>query len=214
MLWAAGCDIIVKIIQKTEVTRMNYRKILSAAAVAVLLAAPADAATVILGADDTSVSYVRNADLGITRPLPQQLKGNVIQDGNAYIPRNTRFVIRNMQAIDSRNLQKGDELTFLVDEDFLINEAVVIKKDHPLLGKVTEKGHTKLLIELTETEAENKVPIKIRCRIKEDQKGGIYFPQGHEFVAATLEDTDLKLTLSQLEQFGIYYGMEDIERHL
>lgn len=177
--------------------------------------APAYAATVVIGADGMSASYRNNGDIGITRPIPQKLKGTAVKDGNAYIPKGAQFDLMLTRAVNGTEVKVGDKIDFALTEDFFVNESKVIPKETQITGTVMAAHKKNILITVDEMKAANNVPIAIKCRVNEEvRKGSVYLAKGHKFSAVVTEDTDLMLTMSQLENFGIYYGMEEIARHL
>ena len=147
---------------------------------------------------NTSVCYVRNADIDVLRPVTKLLKGHAVKDGNAYLPKNARFVINNTAPIDTAKLNVGDSVDFVLAEDFTVNGKTVISKDTPLTGYVTEKkrrsissGYGTLSIEVKEIVTDSGVSVPLHCRIHDRAKSYVYFPGATEFFASVAQDTDL-----------------------
>ena len=178
-------------------------KFLAAFAAAMLSAGAADAASVVIGADNSSVAYVRNADVGVVRPMTKRLKSQAIKDGNAYIPKGTRFLITNAEPLDAAVLKKGDCVTFVLPEDFKVNEKTVITKGKELTGTVTKVKHraafsskSSFSVNVKEIETDSGIPVALKCVVEENFKGKTYLPEGSEFFATTVADTDLNFSVA------------------
>ena len=187
--------------------RIIGRSMLAAVVTAALSAGSANAAAVIIG-DGVSAAYVRNADIGATRPVQQRLKGQTVKQGNAYIPRNTRFVITNVAPIDVSKLEEGDTVKFVLPEDFTVNDETVIRAGTEMFGVVKKAkydsvfgGTSRLVIEVKEIATDAGVPVKLRCVVKDHAKGNIYFPASSEFIATTATDTDLSFAAAEQINF-------------
>ena len=179
-------------------------KFLAAFAATVFSVGTANAATVVIGEDNLSTAYVRNAEFGAVRPVAERLKGRTVKSGNAYVPKNTRFVITNVKPLDSGALKVGDKVAFALAEDFTVNDTVVIQKGTQLYGVVSEAKHggvfsrrERLTIDVNEIITDEGIPLALRCVVRDHAKGSVYFPAGAEFIATTVADTDLQFAVTR-----------------
>ncbi len=173
-------------------------KILSAFVAAAMSMSVASAAVVVNRSDNWSGHYVRNADFKVTRPVWQLLRGQTVAEGNAYIPSGTRFVVVNDSPIDAAKLKKGDRVTFVLPEDFIVNGVVVAKEGTELNGTVVRQqgksmadGHRYLAIEINEFITDGGEYVALKCVVKDRARHEIYFPAQSEFMASVVGDTDL-----------------------
>ena len=179
----------------------NYLRQIFSAFVAVVVSTGTASAAVVVNADDNlSAHYVRNSDFQTTRPVWQLLRGQTVTEGSSYIPDGTRFVVTNYAPINAAKLKKGDKVTFVLPEDFIVNDVVIAKEGTELIGTVTRSqgksitdGHRYLAIEIKEFITGGGEYVALKCVVKDRARHTIYFPAKSEFIASVVGDTDLHL---------------------
>ncbi len=180
---------------------------------ALIFGGVAEGSSVVIGDDGYVASFVKNADMGVARPLKQKLNTPLMGGDNAFVPAGAKFVVQAAEGIDPRLLKQGDTVRFTLTEDFLVNGSMFMKEGHEIVGTVKNVGKKYVYIDCDQTEAENNVPIPITLKVRDEGKN-LYIAKGHTFIGTVAGTVDLKITWSQLKNFGIYYGMEEIRRHL
>lgn len=101
----------------------------------------ASATTLIVDENGTATSYTQNKDALKTRAIPYHLKGT-IPVGNVYIPKGTQLRVVPQTPIDGGYLKQGDIVNFELDEDFIVNGAVMAPQGTIVKARVLESKHS------------------------------------------------------------------------
>ena len=183
---------------------MNYlgRRFFAVLVATVFSVGTADAAAIVIDDDSTYSTYLRNEDVGSSRPLVKRIKGQIGKSGNAFIPKGARFGIRNVKPLDAAELNKGDRVRFALAEDFLVNDRVVIAKDTELVGTVVTAKRGKLNIDVKNIITDDGVTVALNGNVGDVAKGRVYFRENCEFFVSVATDTDLGFALTNKNNVG------------
>ena len=192
------------------------------------------AAALIIDEDGTSLAYTYNNDVG-KQILSPHTPDYGIPIGNAYIQKGALLPVYMPISMRAETYGQQETVIFKLKEDLIVNGVVVAPANTTVFGTVTrsvgpEAHHQvdQIRIQMDSLYTYRNVPIPLNRTIQlhslmPEQRGdgfaghniygaNVLIPQNDGFLVEVAEDTDLGLTLQQLDQFGVYFGIDSHNR--
>lgn len=192
------------------------------------------ATALIIDEDGTSLAYTYNNKVGKQRILPHN-PDYEIPSGNAYIQKGALLPVYMPVSMRAETYDPRETVIFKLKEDLIVNGVVIAPANATVFGTVTRSvkpeahdqvGQVRIQIDSLYTYRNVPIPLKRiiqRHNLMLEERGdeftglniygaNVHIPQNEIFLVEVAEDTDLGLTLHQLDKFGVYFGIDPHNR--
>lgn len=192
------------------------------------------ATALIIDNNGTSLAYTYNNQVGKQRFFPHT-PDYAIPVGNAYIQKGALLPVYIPVSMRAETYDQWETVIFKLKEDLIVNGVVVAPANTTVFGTVTRSIEPELhdqvgqvRIQMDSLYTYRNVPIPLNRTIQRhnrmlDDRGdeftslnifgaNVHIPQNEVFLVEVAEDTDLGITLHQLDKFGVYFGIDPHNR--
>lgn len=192
------------------------------------------ATALVIDNDGTSLAYTYNNKVGKQRIMPHT-PDYVIPAGNAYIPKGALLPVYIPVTMRAETYDQWETVIFKLKEDLIVNGVVIAPANTTVFGTVTKSikpdihdqvGMVRIQMDSLYTYRNVSVPLQRTIQryhqMLEERSAeiagfdiygaNVHIPQNEVFLVEVAEDTDLGLTLHQLDKFGVYFGIDPHNR--
>lgn len=199
------------------------------------------ATSVFIQPDGTYCTYRRNDTVDVISVKESKLRGRTIPRGEAFLPKGTSIEMVLPHHLHSRYMEAGDMIAFKLKEPLLVNDVVVAPAGTNIWAEILYSvgswswghgGEMDMLIKGFKTYNGVVVPLNLRVQKKNSDMNDVAVALGYGIVGGAPfhgssvrvhkeepwivqipENVDLRITLSDLAEHGIYHNLdpEDME---